>query len=363
MADAHDVCENSDYVAVAADVDSLFRRVSQRNEDTLLTYHDDELVLEEIATLLRRLDQFAHPADITVPVALSSSAHRFAHRLFELENLIAYSQAIYIAAQIESMIKLYADYVAARNVALITSDYADVSNATLDAQVVDARFFLKYVADAAPLLEGYNLRLFGMHAIANIIRIIDEITRDRYAGNARGVLKIRSARRIARHIEKLHAIYAERFRVGPANIATTPRTGVARVLFASWQDLNQMNGLFPKDEIIERALQNTRVGDEIVAQHTDFVQALDYCAGDMRSVMNTAWLVAQRTAYMRLNLEQREKCAEIVSELRVLANNVRDMIYSHSGRIFFYGMLREKYYQLLVVDLEIAIERYSCESV
>lgn len=359
--DVHNVWENSDYVAVTEQVDSLFRRVSQRDENTLLTYHDDELVLEEIAVLLRKLDQFARPADITVSVALWSSARRFEDRLFELENLVAYSQAIYVAAQVQPLMQSYADYVVARDLASVSS--VNAPDPMREEPVVDARFFLKYIMDATPSMNGYNLRLFGIHSVGRLVAIIDDITQGRYAGDVRGVLRIRSARRIAQHIEKMHAIYAERFRIGPANITTTPRTGAARVLFASWQDLNQMNGLFPKDAIIERALQNAPVGEEIVAHHAEFVAALEYCAEDMRSVMSTAWIVAQRTAYMRLTREQRETCAEIGRELRGLANDVRDIVYSRSGRIFYHGMLREKYHQLLFVDLKIAIERYSCEFV
>ena len=350
--------------AIGERVDVFYKHLGLRTSDTPLSYEDDERVLGEISALLDemyRLDRRHRLAGGSFTDSIHVRLRNSANRLYPIENLFAYSQALHVAADVETMLFAYADHIVERDRALNMNE--PVPAFTHQDEALSDRLFCKYILEAAPSMQGYTPRLYGTAAVARIVAIIDELTEGRYVAAGRGVLRIENARRIAQYTEKIHAYYTERFKIGPMNIARTPRTGAARVLFASWQDIVQINTLFPKDAIIARALQNTAMGDEIVTHHAEFVQALDYCAEDMRKVMSTACLVAQQTAYMRLNQEQRETCAEIVDELRSLANDVRDMVHSRDGQIFYHGALKKKYDQLLVVDLKIAIERYSCESV
>ena len=337
-----------EYAAATARVESLLARLSERTADTILTYADDERVLGEVAALLREFGQLARRGGFE---------HYSANQLYDIEGLIAYSQTVATTAQVESMMSVYVDYTVARDLASVAT--GEMPAFTRDADALNDRLFCKYVVNAAPVLEGRRVRLYGIGLVERIVDMIDDITDGQYAESGRGVLNAATARRIAQHIEQMHDRYADRFEISPANIAITPHTGAARVLFASWQDLNQMNELFAKDAIIERALRNTPIGPEIVSKYNAFRDALDYCLKDMRSVLSSAWVVIQNTRYMDLSRMDRDFRSEVVGELRAIDDDFQSVVRSHEGRIFYHGILRATFDKTLGVDLKTAIERYS----
>jgi hypothetical protein len=346
---------------VGARVDAFYRKMGRRTADTPLTYDEDERVLGDISAFLReldRLDRRHHLAGGSIVDPIHFRLRNSTDRMYPIENLFAYSQALCAAADIDAMLHTYVDHIVERDRALAMNEPATL--AFDDDKALGDRFFCKYIVGAAPVMQGYTPRLYGTAAAAHIVAMIDELTDGRYADTK---LRIEHARRIAEYTVKIHAYYAEHFQITPTSIAHTPRFSAARVLFASWQDLGHLNQVFPNDAIIERALQNASIGDEIVARYAQFVDTLEYCASDMRAVLSTAELVAQQTTYMHLTQEQREHCVEIGKELRVLAMDVKLAVRSPNGYIFYHGPLKKKYNQLIFDDLKIAIERYSCEFV
>ena len=340
-------------------VDACYRQMGRRTADTPLSYEEDERVLGNFSVVLHeldRLDQQHHLAGGSMVDPIHFRLRNSTFRMYPIENLFAYSQALCAAADIDAMLHTYVDHIVERDRALAMNEPVTFA-LDYDKVLVD-RFFCQYIVGAAPSMRGYTPRLYGTAAAAHIVAMIDKLTDGRYAGTE---LRVEHARRIAEYTVKIHAYYAERFQITPMNIAHTPRFSAARVLFASWLDLNHLNQLFPNDAIIERALQNAAIGNEIVARYAQFVEALEYCANDMRAVLSTAELVAQQTTYMHLTQEQRERCVEIGKELRVLAMDVKLAIYSPDGEIFYHGSLKEKYNQLLFDELRNAAERYLCE--
>ena len=343
-----------EYVAVTARVESIFVRLNERTADTVLTYDDDERVLGEITALLRELGQLARRAGFE---QYNATARHFANQLYAIEGLIAYSQIMSTAAQINQMVSVYVDYIVARDLAAV--DIGETPIFTRDANARDDRLFCQYVVKAAPVLDGRSVRLYGIGLVERTIAMIDDVTRGHYVESGRGVLNTATARRIAQHIAHMHELYSDRFEISPANIAITPHTGVARVLFASWQDLTQMNSMFANDAIIERALRNTSIGPEIVSKYTAFRDALDHCQKDMREVLSSAWVVIQNTPYMDLSRMDRDYRSEVVGELRAIDDDFQHVIRSHEGRIFYHGVLRANFDKTLGVELKTAIERYS----